>query len=239
MKPILCTDMTKQNEFAARLSAIINKPDSSIAIAFMAELDHTVLFLATEAQVKKGINLEVKDSGFEFNFVSPFMKGFHFKEMLASSGISDADLTDITVLLDDYTFLNPAEGEFFASKFFYNEAGKINSPIVYLKFQADESLNTCVIDGKNLHKSYGFIKAEKLAEILVPSLASATLVELKPSPIVCRSDRDFVLNRIKDMNLTEVVCEVYSDMLTGKRYAGNIVSVVDGKTVEKSVTTIL
>ena len=239
MKPILCTDMTKQNEFVARLSAIIDKPASTIAIAFMAELDHTVLFLATEAQVKKGINLDVKYSGFEFDFVRPFTKGYHFEEMLASSGIADAELAELTALLDDYTFLNPAEGEFFASKFFYNEAGKIESPIVYLKFQADESLNTCVIDGKNLHKSYGFIKEDKLASLLVPAVAPATLVELKPSLIVCRPDRDFVLNRIKDKNLSEVVCEVYSDMLTGKRYAGNILSVVDGETVEKPVTTIL
>lgn len=241
MKQNICTDMTKQNQFVEKLSAILNKPDSTIAVSFLASLTTggAVLFLATDSQVKKGIDIDVKYSSFEFDFVKPFAKDKYAQDMLVSSGISDSDVADLSALFEEYTFINPAEGLFFSSKFFYTAEGRIADNMVYFKFKADESLYTSVIDGKNLYKSYGFVPEEKLVALAIPPVAPNVLVELAPNHMPSRPDKDFVLNRIKDTDFKNVACELYFDMQTGVTYAGNVLSVVDGETVERPLASIL
>lgn len=241
MKPVLCTDMTKQHEFVSRLSTILDKPDSTIAVAFLADkgVYGSFLFFATESQVKKGLNTDVKYSCFEFDFVYPFTKNPSLKNMITSSGISTTDLAELTDLFDDYTFINPAEGKFFASKFFYNESAKINSRVVYLKFKADERLNTFFIDGKNLYRSYGFGKTEKLVELVEPAVAPNTLAYLAPNTMSKIKDKNFAMASIKAISYSDVVCEIYLDMSTGNQYVGNIFKLVDGEVIEKPLTDIL
>lgn len=241
MKTTLYTGTTHQAAFATKLSKILDKPDSSIAVVFMAALVNggAFLFLATDSQVKKGINLSVPSSSFLFDFSKPFGTDKDTKANIHSSGISEQDLKDLTQLFDEYTFENPAEANFFASKFFYKDDGKIADPIVYLHFKVSDDLNTCVIDGKNLYKSYGIIRKEELVANLVKADSSNGLPELDLVAVVRNPNKDFILERIKDKDLSQVAYEVYFDMVTNKFYVGNLFRVIDGKTVEEPVSSLL
>jgi len=241
MKTTLYTGTTHQDSFTTKLSKILDKPDSSIAVAFMASLVNggAFLFLATDSQVKKGINLSVKSSSFLFNFSKSFGTDKDTKANITSSGISEQDLKDLTQLFDEYTFENPAEANFFASKFFYKDDEIITDPIVYLHFKASDYLNTCVIDGKKLYKSYGIIKKEELVANLVKYDSSNSLTELDLVAVARNPNKNFILDRIKGKDLSQVAYEVYFDMVTNKFYVGNLLRVVDGETIEESVSSIL
>lgn len=229
MKKNLYSGITHQNEFTSKLSTILNNPESSIAVALMASFVNggAALFLFTKEQVKKGIDLSVKSSSFMFDFSKPFSESKENKAIVESSAISVQDFENLSNLFDEYTFENPAEGNFFASKFFYNDNGKIHDPIVYLHFKALDDLNTSVIDGKNLYKSYGIIKKEDLVSKVVTSGFSTVLTELTFSYVVRNSNKEFVLEQLKKRDSSYVAFEVFFDLATGKFYAGAILQVVD------------
>lgn len=229
MKKTLYSGITHQQDFTSKLSKILNNPESSIAVAFMASFVNggAALFLFTEEQVKKGIDLSLKSSSFVFNFSKSFSENKETKAIIESSAISAQDFKNLSNLFDEYTFENPAEGNFFASKFFYPDNGKIHDSIVYLHFKALDNLNTFVIDDKNLYKSYGIIKKEDLVSKVVTSGASTGLTELDLSRVVRNSNKEFVLEQLKKRDSSDVACEVFFDLATGKFYAGKILQSLD------------
>lgn len=238
---IPCHDQKHQNEFVEKLSAILAKPNSSIAVAFMAHFENgdAALFFGTDSQLRKGIDIQSVNSVFMFDFVTPFGRDKKTQLLMGDTGIYAEDAFDLAALFDEYTFKNPAEGRFFASKFFYNAKGKIPESIVYFKFKVSEDLNTCVIDGKYLQKSYGFIDQEQLSHHVVKSDSSKKLYELSLLHVVRHNDKNHVLEKVKAGVLSYMSYEVYWEMSTNKFYVGNIFRAVNGEIVEEPVAVLL
>jgi hypothetical protein len=215
----------KQNEFLTKLNVILGKQDSSIAVAFLHSPtpESTILCFASDFIIKDRfrIHLDLCYNYFEtFDFHTSFSKKI---EYLVQRGFSEFDSQALVDLFNEYTFRKKVDAQSFASNFLYDGDQLIKDKFVYLKFKADEDLNTFIIDSKNLYKGYGCTKRDNFNSHLLPILPNETLQEMVGPLVPNHNDKSFILDNLKDHD-TYVVFELYADYSTGKRYVGKVIT---------------
>jgi len=152
------TDTSKQEEFITRMNEIVNRKNSSIAFCSL-EMNGSngYVILARPYTPRRS------QDRLMFNFFSSLYTSNDYEEYV-KDGYSKEDITDLSKLLNDFSFENFYEGQFFASKFLNMSGEKLKAYV--FKLTTDEKHHEFFIDDKYLINQYSIMKKEKMLELL-------------------------------------------------------------------------
>jgi uncharacterized protein YuzB (UPF0349 family) len=240
------TDISKQQEFIARLNAILNEPDSSISNCYLARStsDRYCLFITP-------FNAQYDFTNITFDFCNFFsnstVKDDDFYSRYVDQGLSKTDVDRLSDLLDAFAFENFYEGLFFASKFFEPELNPLKVNSLYFKFTANEEDRLELIDGKKLEKHYSVTTRQNLAY----ELSRDKSIDLNANLIKCNTysfsqykKLDFCLREIKKTNgnyptVEKLVVVQYRDLEYYNSYIQSVFALVDDELVEVDIKDIV
>ncbi len=213
------SDLSRNLEFINKLKNILNNKDSSISNCYLSfsSSQRFCLFIETFNSSK------LYSFDFYNYFIDPELEKSYIKEKV-NKDFSKSDIDDLVKLLNDFTFENHYEGQFFASKFFIEKELNPNDlKSIYIKFtQNDKELNF-LIENKKVNKQYIIVREIYLNSIIENNLE---LKQFNTYQFQKYSDPNTAINKmaLTMLNTTDVFClvEAYRDLETFETYIGKI-----------------
>lgn len=160
-------DNSKNEEFKNRLIKMLSKEDSNIlnCILQYSSSNNLILFFKLK-NAKSDFRME------KFDFYSPLHRDADIGkreescyEYFKEEGLRKDEVDELFDILDDFTFKNFYEGQFFASKFIdFEDRSKKNR--LFFKYTPQEKDNEYEINGSIFEKATGIVGHTELLRLL-------------------------------------------------------------------------
>lgn len=213
------SDLEKNLEFINNLKTIINDKESNISNCYLSFSNSQKFCLFFET-----LNSS-KHYSFDFYnyFIDPDLDNSYKKEQMIKD-FSKFDLDNLSLFLNNFTFDNHYEGQFFASKFFIEkELNPNNLKSIYIKFTPNHRYSNFLIENKKVNKHYIIVKDFYLNSIVKNN---SELNEFNSYQFQTYTDPDTAINKmaLTILNTTDVffLVESYKDLETFETYIGKI-----------------
>lgn len=239
------TDLSKHYEFKERLMAILSDPESSIGYCFLTRStsDRFCLFLSP-------LTSKYSFSNISFDFFNFFtrqdVKDESFYIHYTEQGLSRKDIDLFHDLLQDFTFDNFHEGQFFASLFFGENFNPNKLNCIILKYIPDPNYNRYLISGRKVARFYSIISESNLAFLLNKEDYidyNAELINCNTYGFTQEKEIKRCLKGIQELTfrhppVQQLVVEHYRDYETSAGYIGKIFKFVNGELIETAIQSI-
>lgn len=238
------TNISKQIEFKDRLNAILNQPNSSIAVCYLQQSTPNKFCLFIIPNTPKYDFATISFDFCHYFSDSPSVCP-EFYSRYMGYGLSKEDIDSLSELLDEFTFKSRYEGVFFASKFFEPELNLYNNKTIVFKFTPDDQQGRCVIDRQYLNRYYTVLTSEQIAQCLKNEKSSDfrnALIRCNTKTFSQHRKIEHCYTDITQVRLEEPVeryiVEHYQDFETTNGYIGKIYQ-LDGGLHEIGINSFL
>ena len=229
------TNISKQIEFKDRLNAILERPESSIAVCYLQQstADKFCLFIIPKTPKYDFTTITFDFTHYFSDSPSPCPE---FYERYMGYGLSKEDIDSLSHLLDEFTFKNRYEGAFFASKFFEPQLNLKNNKSILFKCIPDDLYNRYLIDGRYVERYYSVVTADQLVRLFKNEKDldfNKTLVKCKTSTLsthvkIEHCYADITQVRRDSDPVEQYIVEHYQDFETWGGYIKTIFKLDDG-----------